>query len=152
MSHDLILVKLSDEQITQAKNENGKRTRPTHALLCGKYGQLVGTFKQLQSRYQIWKDYVGVLFDAAYESDSEHIKDLKSTHDIIGKMGVDLDNIRKSELYDYQKKIFNDYSHSDKSNVYVCDQKPTRSRLSFKKLAAWFLLGTIIILLIGELF
>ena len=40
MKHDLTLVALNQEQITKAKEVNGKRKQITHAVICGPYGQL----------------------------------------------------------------------------------------------------------------
>ena len=76
----LVLVALSDEQIVQAKATNGPRTRPTHALVCGTYGQVVGTELQCRKYYEAWKLlYVGVLFPSAFESDTFPVADLKWT-------------------------------------------------------------------------
>ncbi|EGR1559814.1 hypothetical protein D6Y19_24695 [Vibrio parahaemolyticus] len=56
MENSLILVALSEEQITQAKAANGQRKKITHALLCGSYGQIFGTEKQCLKYYNAWKD------------------------------------------------------------------------------------------------
>ena len=47
MENDLILVVLDTEQITKAKDENGKRKQITHALVVGNYGVMFGTEKQI---------------------------------------------------------------------------------------------------------
>ena len=76
----LVLVTLSDEQIDVAKVINGPRTRPTHALTCGPYGQVVGTYVQCRKYYEAWKQmYVGTLFVSAFESDTFPVADLKWT-------------------------------------------------------------------------
>ena len=46
MKYDLTLVTLSQEQIAKAKKANGTRKRITHALVCGPYGQILGTEAQ----------------------------------------------------------------------------------------------------------
>ena len=51
-AYPLVLGALNDEQIVQAKAANGPRTRPTHALVCGPYGQIVGTDLQCRKYYE----------------------------------------------------------------------------------------------------
>ena len=55
MSENVLLVKLNAEQIKLAKHENGERTQISHAVVCGKYGQLFGTEKQCRKYYEVWK-------------------------------------------------------------------------------------------------
>ena len=54
MKHNLTLVILTREQITQAKEANGSRKRITHALVCGPYGQMFGTEKQCLKYFTAW--------------------------------------------------------------------------------------------------
>ena len=53
-THDLILVKLSPDQIAAAKEANGRRRRITHALLCGPYGQRFDTERQCRRYFEAW--------------------------------------------------------------------------------------------------
>ena len=54
MKYDLTLVTLSQEQIANAKKANGTRKRITHALVCGPYGQILGTEAQCLKYWEAW--------------------------------------------------------------------------------------------------
>lgn len=54
MKHNLTLVILTAEQISRAKEVNGRRIRITHALICGPYGQVFGTEKECLQYFTAW--------------------------------------------------------------------------------------------------
>lgn len=81
--YPLVLVELTAAQITEAKQLNGMRTRPTHAVVCRPYGQIVGTELQCRKYWEAWKVmYVGVLFDDAFESTTYPMPALEWTSDL----------------------------------------------------------------------
>lgn len=69
MEADLVLIALNGDQISRAKDVNGKRKQITHALVCGKYGVMFGTEKQCRKYYSAWKEIFKNLFGKCYESD-----------------------------------------------------------------------------------
>ncbi|CAI2290984.1 hypothetical protein [Vibrio parahaemolyticus] len=83
MENSLILVALSEEQITQAKAANGQRKKITHALLCGSYGQIFGTEKQCLKYYNAWKDIFQDLFSESKTLQVCDIVDYESTFDLV---------------------------------------------------------------------
>ena len=54
MKHDLILVKLNQDQIARAKQANGISKRITHALIGDPYGQILGTERQCLKYFTVW--------------------------------------------------------------------------------------------------
>ena len=54
MKHNLTLVILTPEQIARAREANGRRKRITHALVCGPYGQMLGTERQCHKYFMLW--------------------------------------------------------------------------------------------------
>ena len=68
MSKDLVMVTLNEQQIIQAKEENGKRKQITHALVVGSHGVMFGTEKQCRKYYSTWSDIFSHLFHKCYES------------------------------------------------------------------------------------
>jgi hypothetical protein len=83
MENSLILIALSEEQISKAKAVNGQRKKITHALLCGSYGQMFGTEKQCSKYYNVWKDIFKDLFA---ESKTVQVCDVihyESTFDLV---------------------------------------------------------------------
>ena len=99
MKHDLTLVTLTPEQVSRAKEINGKRKRITHALVCGAYGQLFGTEQQCLKYFTVWDPghrievspgkYQAMfpqLFDKAVKTDKYDIKDYKSTWGLTEKL------------------------------------------------------------------
>jgi len=86
---DLILVTLNPEQIKQAKDVNGERKRITHALLCGSYGQMFGTYKQCNKYYSVWKNTFPNLFKRSIEVERFErfeIIDYESTNGLVMKL------------------------------------------------------------------
>lgn len=81
--NDLVLVKLSDVQMALAKQANPHRRKITHALLCGTYGQMLGTEKQCRKYYSAWKDIFRRLFDKVYETEMHPIQRYESTLNLV---------------------------------------------------------------------
>ena len=78
-----MLVKLGGEQIALAKQANPHRRKITHALLCGTYGQILGTEKQCGKYYHVWKHIFRGLFDKAYETEIHPIECYESTLNLV---------------------------------------------------------------------
>ncbi|EJL6633814.1 hypothetical protein ACUYO0_003881 [Vibrio vulnificus] len=83
MENSLILVVLSEEQISQAKAVNGQRKKITHALLCGSYGQMFGTEKQCSKYYNVWKDIFKDLFTESKTVQACDVIHYESTFDLV---------------------------------------------------------------------
>lgn len=83
MENSLILVALSEEQISQAKAVNGQRKKITHALLCGSYGQMFGTEKQCSKYYNAWKDIFKDLFPESKIAQTCDVLHYASTFDLV---------------------------------------------------------------------
>jgi len=62
MKYPLVFAKLTPSQIELAKEINGKTKKITHAVLCGKYGQIFGTEKYCLKYFNVWKDDMKKLF------------------------------------------------------------------------------------------
>ena len=86
MKHDLTLVALNQEQITKAKEVNGKRKQITHAVICGPYGQLFGTEKQCLKYFSAWSKIFPTLFGKAVETDKYEISNFEATFDLVNKL------------------------------------------------------------------
>ena len=99
MKHDLTLVALNQEQITKAKEVNGKRKQITHAVICGPYGQLFGTEKQCLKYFSVWDPayrievtlgkYVAIfpnLFSKAVKTDRYEISNFEHTFNLVNKL------------------------------------------------------------------
>jgi hypothetical protein len=82
-SNDLVLVRLSNEQIVLAKQANGHRRKITHALLCGRYGQIFGTEKHCGKYYYAWKYIFRHLFHQVYETEMHLIERYESTFNLV---------------------------------------------------------------------
>jgi len=82
----LILVKLNKDQITRAKEVNGKRKTITHAVLCGSYGQLFGTEKFCRKYFSAWSKIYPDIFHQYYETDDIEIIDFQSISDLSTKL------------------------------------------------------------------
>lgn len=83
MKDAIVLVRLTPDQIELAKNVNGKRQQITHALLCGKYGQLFGTEKHCLKYFNVWKMDMKKLFSKAVITDNHEISDYTSTFNLV---------------------------------------------------------------------
>jgi len=84
--HDLILVSLNRGQIETAKSVNGKRKNITHALLCGPYGQILGTEKQCLKYYAVWLEIFPLLFARRKRVKRAKISDYKSTSELVTEL------------------------------------------------------------------
>ena len=83
MSEKVKLVKLNKEQIVLAKNTNGERKKITHAVVCGKYGQLFGTEKQCRKYFSAWSEIFPKLFNGGEEVENFDIKDYQTTQELV---------------------------------------------------------------------
>lgn len=83
MSETIILVKLTPTQIELAKKENGKGKQITHAVLCGKYGQLFGTEKFCHKYFDVWKADIKKIFPKATITDNHVISDFTTTFNLV---------------------------------------------------------------------
>lgn len=95
--NQLILAKLSDEQVAKAKNKNGERKKITHVLLCGDYGQRFGTEKQCLKYYNAWKDIFKELFESSSKSESiDTIPNYETTFDLVNTLMKEHDKLPTS--------------------------------------------------------
>ena len=90
----MVLVTLNKDQVAKAKIVRGPRSRPTHALLCGPYGQIIGTQKHCMRYFVVWKDIFESLFATATETDDHPIDDFRSTLDLVNIL-IEEDDRRK---------------------------------------------------------
>ncbi|KOO09160.1 hypothetical protein [Vibrio hepatarius] len=97
MDNSLILVKLSDEQIEQAKLVNGQRKRITHALLCGSYGQIFGTEQQCLKYYTAWKDVFQELFIESKTVQACDVHNYESTFNLVNILMSASDKRKQSD-------------------------------------------------------
>lgn len=81
--NDLVLVKLSDEQVALAKQANPYRRRTTYTLLCGAHEQMLGTQNQYRKYYGTWKDIFRRLFDKVYRTLMYPIQRYESTVNLV---------------------------------------------------------------------
>ena len=98
-ARSLVLVTLNPEQIRRAKEANGSRKRITHALVCGRHGQMFGTENQCLKYFEAWNPNRRIevapdkfermfpgLFERAVTTDEYQITEYKSTWDLVGKL------------------------------------------------------------------
>ncbi len=99
MKHNLTLVVLNAEQIARARKANGRRTRITHALICGPYGQMFGTEKECLRHFVAWDPDHRIefapgqlqtpfadLFDRAVRTIAYPITDYRTTADLAKRL------------------------------------------------------------------
>ena len=100
MKHDLTLVALNQEQITKAKEVNGKRKQITHAVICGPYGAVVRNGEaNVSSIFSVWDPayrievtlgkYVAIfpnLFSKAVKTDRYEISNFEHTFNLVSKL------------------------------------------------------------------
>ena len=91
---DLVLVRLTAEQISLAKQANGPRLKITHALLCGSYGQMFGTEKRCAEYYEAWKHIFRHLFCEVYKAEAHPIRCYESTFNLVMSLIAEDDRIR----------------------------------------------------------
>lgn len=87
MNDTIILVKLSQSQIESAKLILGKRSSPTHALLCGKFGQIFGTEKHCVKYFTAWKEIFKNIFPKSLITDDYEITDFTNTFNLVNIIG-----------------------------------------------------------------
>lgn len=83
MRETLILAKLNDNQIEKAKAKNGERKQITHAVLCGRYGQIFGTETHCNKYYSAWSKIFPFLFEKAIKASDIEIKDYQGTFNLV---------------------------------------------------------------------
>ena len=101
MKHNLTLVVLTPEQIGRAKKANGSRSRITHALICGPYGQMFGTERQCRKYFTLWDPDHRIevapgkfrapyadLFDRAVTTTAYAVSDYRTTPDLATRLAV----------------------------------------------------------------
>ena len=99
MKHNLTLVILTPEQIARAREANGSRTRITHALVCGPYGQMFGTERECRKYFTLWdpdhrievapgqfRALFANLFDRAVTTTAYAIGDYRTTPDLAARL------------------------------------------------------------------
>jgi hypothetical protein len=79
----LLLVTLTPEQVRRAKAVNGSRKQITHAVVCGSYGQLLGTKKHCEKYYFAWKGIFANIFDGSEETSTAELTDYASTFNLV---------------------------------------------------------------------
>ena len=84
--YPLILVTLNPKQIARAKEVNGKRNQITHALLCGPYGQILGTEKRCLKYFSVWVDIFPKLFSQGIRTEAHEITNFEITFDLVNKL------------------------------------------------------------------
>ncbi len=84
----LVLVRLSPKQIKRAKEVNGQRKQITHALLCGRHGQIFGTETHCRKYYAAWKVIFPKVFPAHFETDDCEIADYESTFNLVNRLSA----------------------------------------------------------------
>ena len=95
MKHNLTLVILTPDQIAGAREANGGRTRITHALVCGPYGQMFGTERECRKYFTLWdpdhrievapekfQALFADLFDKAVTTTAHAFNDYRTTPDL----------------------------------------------------------------------
>lgn len=75
----LIMVKLSSEQIENAKYVQGTRKKITHALVIEGKGQVFGTEKFCTKYFKYWPVNMGNVISHSYETDSYHLHNFDNT-------------------------------------------------------------------------
>lgn len=96
--HDLVLVKLDKKQIEKATLVN--RDYPekiTHALLCGPYGQILGSEDHCLKYYSSWLEVFPFLFAKRKKVKRAKIINYKTTFDLVNDLFAVQDAL--SELY-----------------------------------------------------
>jgi len=96
--HDLVLVKLNKKQIEKATLVNGKYPEQiTHALLCGPYGQILGSEDHCLKYYSAWLEVFPYLFAKRKKVKQAKIINYKTTFNLVDDLIAVQDAL--SELY-----------------------------------------------------
>ncbi|MHA2938436.1 hypothetical protein ACXJY6_09065 [Vibrio sp. RC27] len=96
MKNSLILVRLNSEQIERAKEVNGNRKKFTHALLCGEYGQILGTEKKCYKYFHAWETIFSDLFFDIKVCNEHHIQNYETTFNLVNILFEALDGQKPS--------------------------------------------------------
>jgi hypothetical protein len=88
----VILVALNPDQIEKAKEINGSGKKITHAVLCGRYGQIFGTEKQCRKYYSAWSRIFPNIFDGGEEREGYEPSSYESTFDLVNILISENDN------------------------------------------------------------
>lgn len=104
MKHTLRLVRLSDAQIAEAKATNGARKQISHALLCGPFGQIVGTEKQTRKYFDVWKSIFPAIFENHEDTDDFEISKYESTFNLVNILIAENDR-REAEAAPNQTQV-----------------------------------------------
>lgn len=81
--HKLVLVKLTKKQIAEAEKVNGDRKTFTHAVLCGPWGQILGTETHCRKYYDAWKRIFPLLFDGHMERSRYQVDNYETTFGLV---------------------------------------------------------------------
>ena len=83
MKYPIVFAKLTPLQIELAKEANGKNKKITHAVLCGKYGQIFGTEKYCLKYFNVWKADMKKLFSKSLNSENAEIINYETTFNLV---------------------------------------------------------------------
>jgi len=83
MRDTIVYTKLSPFQIEKAKEINGNKKQITHAVLCGKYGQIFGTEKFCLKYFNVWKSDMKKLFPKSLITENIDIDDYSTTFNLV---------------------------------------------------------------------
>lgn len=88
---DLVLVRLTPEQVARAEAANRARRHITHALICGPFGQMFGTEQRCRKHFDSWnpageRAVFPTLFRQAVELDDFAIADFSNTDDLVQRL------------------------------------------------------------------
>lgn len=83
MKDKVKLIRLSSDQISQAKKANGESLQITHAVVCGEYGQLFGTEKQCRKYYSAWSSIFPHIFSGGEEIEQFKFVTYKTTPELV---------------------------------------------------------------------
>lgn len=101
MDNDLVLILLNEEQISRAKQKNGKRKKITHALVAGSYGIMFGTEQQCRKYYLAWRNIFKHLFFVSYETNLYPLNSFIGSDDLEMNLIEEADN-KKTKLISHQ--------------------------------------------------
>lgn len=79
----VVLVELNPDQIEKSKEINGSGKKITHAVICGRYGQIFGTEKQCREYYSAWSGMFPELFEGGEEKKDFEPSNYESTFDLV---------------------------------------------------------------------
>ena len=83
MKDPIVFAKLTPSQIELAKEIKGRNKKITHAVVCGKYGQIFGTEKYCLKYFNVWKVDMKKLFSKSIITENADIKDYNETFNLV---------------------------------------------------------------------